>query len=243
MRQVLAQGVEWQYAATNAARAVPMPPLDGDSMHPFESWDEVRAVADAIAPTYRALVLFACATGLRPQEWQALQWNDVDTGHRNVTIRRSVQDGKIVEGVAKTRASLRTVLLPREALDALTGLPTPIDRTRLLFPDPAGALISLTSFSGRETKPGPWRKALTDAGIEYRAPKQMRHTYATLALAAGVPIEALSRQMGHSDIATTLRHYARFSPHVDDRYLATLDAFAARSAETGRKRDGSETAQ
>src|SRR5205823_11270221 len=68
--------------------------------------------------------------------------------------------------------------------------------------------------------------ALDGAELERRPLYQMRHTYATLALAAGARIEWVSRQMGHRDIRTTLRFYARFVPEVDARNLAALDAFA-----------------
>ena len=246
MRQVLTQGVEWQYVPTNAARAVTMPSLDGDSMHPFESWEEVFAVADAIGaihPIYRALVIFACATGLRPQEWQPLEWDDLDTDRRQVTVSRTMQAGTVSERIAKTRSSLRVVRLQQEALDAVAGLPTPINRKQLLFPDPDGQLISLARFRGREKKPGPWRRALTAAGVKYREPKQMRHTYASLALAAGLRIEVISKQMGHSDSKTTLDHYACWLPEADDHSLALLDDFAAKSKTSGRKTDGSRAAR
>jgi integrase len=59
----------------------------------------------------------------------------------------------------------------------------------------------------------------------------MRHTFATLALAAGADLYWVSRQLGHESIRTTLKHYARFVPAVDDRNLRLLDEFAARAAE------------
>ena len=54
---------------------------------------------------------------------------------------------------------------------------------------------------------------------------EMRHTFATLALAAGAPIEWISKQMGHTSIRTTLKYYARFLPAADARAVAALDAF------------------
>jgi len=57
----------------------------------------------------------------------------------------------------------------------------------------------------------------------------MRHTYASLALAAGADIYWVSRQMGHKDIRVTLKHYVRFQPHsaVDQRNLRLLNDFDA----------------
>jgi len=73
------RAVEWNHVKTNAAKAVQMPRENLKAPRPFESPAEVDKVADAMKnPTHRALVLFACKTGLRPQEWQALKWTDLD---------------------------------------------------------------------------------------------------------------------------------------------------------------------
>ena len=55
----------------------------------------------------------------------------------------------------------------------------------------------------------------------------MRHTYATLALQAGADLYWVSQQLGHKDIRTTLRFYARFENRVDERNLRILDDWAA----------------
>ena len=52
----------------------------------------------------------------------------------------------------------------------------------------------------------------------------MRDTFATLTLADGAPLEWVSEQMGHSDINTTRKHYARWLPSADDRILDSLNA-------------------
>jgi integrase len=239
MRQVLNRAVAWRYIDNNPARDVEMPESDADNNHPFESWDEVFAVADAIGSFYSPLVRFACATGLRPQEWQALQWQDVEVDARTVRVRRTVRSGIVAEGKAKTRGSLRAVQLQRFGLDALADLPTPLTQTQLVLPSPQGRLINLHNWRGRT-----WRRALKAAGLDYRSPYAMRDTYATLSLAAHVPVEAIARQMGHVDKngnpnpATTLRYYARFLPSVDERNLALLDDYASKSVSRGQKTDG-----
>jgi hypothetical protein len=67
------------------------------------------------------------------------------------------------------------------------------------------------------------------SGLEYRPLYQMRHTYATLALAASVDIYWVSKQLGHESIRTTLRHHARFVRAVDERNMCLLDDFAAQA--------------
>lgn len=236
-RQTLAAGVDWRYLDGNPAARVKAAGSRTDDKHPFESWAEVHAVADAIAAAYRSLVIFACATGLRPQEWLAIEWRDVDTTARTLRVLRTVQDGDIVELTAKTKGSLRTVQLQQVAVDALDALPTPL-RGGLIFPGDDGKRIDLHVWR-RDV----WTAALTKAELEYRAPKQMRHTFATLALAAGAELAWVSGQLGHKSVRTTLDHYARFLPIVDERNVALLDAFTAAADSGGRKMDGAATGQ
>jgi integrase len=59
----------------------------------------------------------------------------------------------------------------------------------------------------------------------------MRHTYATLGLAAGATLDWISEQIGHSDIRATKRFYARYTRPVHDRNVALLNEFAASSAD------------
>ena len=57
---------------------------------------ELDALAAELSPEDAALVRFAAATGLRPEEWAALLRADVDRHARIVTVRRTVRDGKVV---------------------------------------------------------------------------------------------------------------------------------------------------
>ena len=218
MRQVLSAGVVWGYLPVSPARpaAVKSPPSQAPDVVPFESWEEVLAVARA-AGRYRPLVVFACATGLRPEEWSALQWRDINRDARRCAVHRTYASGELrTEG--KREASLRTVLLADLALEALDQLPQPLRPDQLVFPATEGGHITLSNWRRRV-----WYPALERADVERRPLYQMRHTFATLALAAGMPIDFVSRQLGHTDIRTTLRFYARYIPALEERHLATLN--------------------
>ena len=60
---------------------------------------------------------------------------------------------------------------------------------------------------------GAWTRVLRKAGVRYRYPYQMRHTYASMLCMAGEPPQWISTQLGHKDPAFTLRTYARWIPH------------------------------
>jgi integrase len=96
-----------------------------------------------------------------------------------------------------------------------------------------GGPVILRNFRRRD-----WERAVDRAGFDKRPPYQMRHTYATLALSAGADIYWVSRQLGHRDISTTLRHYARFLPDVDSRNVGLLNAFAASKPSEAEDKSG-----
>ncbi len=56
-----------------------------------------------------------------------------------------------------------------------------------------------------------WRRICDRAGIGKRAPKDLRDTFASQLLTAGVQLGYVSLQLGHSDVSTTARHYARWA--------------------------------
>jgi integrase len=110
-------------------------------------------------------------------------------------------------------------------------MPTPLDRSRLVFPLPEGGIVNLSNWRRRV-----WQPAVKVAGLDPRPLYEMRHTFATLSLSAGVPLEWIAAQLGHRDTRITLRHYARFLPAADEPAVDLLDAFEDRD---GRKLDAS----
>jgi integrase len=192
LRQVLARAVLWGMIDVNPAkRGVDNPSPRRREQRPFESWAELDAVAANLAPRYRPMVMFAAATGLRPAEWLALERRDVDRQARVVYVRRSFTKGRLK--CTKTEASRRAVPLQAIALDALERQPSS-PRSSLLFPAERGGYLALHNFRNRE-----WKPAQRAAGIEpMRRVYDLRHTFATFALRAGISTFDLSRYMGAS---------------------------------------------
>lgn len=192
LRQALDAAVRWGYIGVNPAkraRRSPQPPPR--KVRPFTP-TELEAIAAELSPRYRPLVAFAAATGLRPEEWQALERRDVDRDYRVLNVCRTVSSGEVVE-LGKTHGSRRQVPLSQMALDSIGALPARLD-TPLLFPAPRGGLLNLDTFRRRE-----WRDAVDAAGIAKPARiYDLRSTFASRALAAGVSVFQLARIMGTS---------------------------------------------
>jgi integrase len=140
-----------------ARRGVPNPLRRFPEKRPFESWDEIRAVAEHLGPVTGPMALFGAATGLRPAELVALERRDVDRAGRVVHLRRQFVRGQVRP--PKTRCSLRPAPLHSVALEALDRLPDAY--SVLLFPAPRGGHIDLHNFGARE-----WRPAQLALGID-----------------------------------------------------------------------------
>jgi integrase len=172
-----------------AKRGVPNPGRRCREQRPFESWAQIGSVAEQLRSPFGPMVVFAAATGLRPSELFALEQGDVDRGAGVVQIRRAYANGRVKH--PKTRLSRRAVPLQAIALEALDEL-RPHGESPLLFPNTRGGYLDFRNFSRRH-----WKPVQKAVGIEpLRDLYDLRHTYATFALRAGVPVFALSRSWG-----------------------------------------------
>ena len=133
-----------------------------------------------LGPLYGPLVVFAAETGLRTNEWVALERRDLDQGGRAVVVQRRYAGG-VLTPYPKTQRSGRRVPLTARALSALDALPARAD-TPLLFPAPRGAHIGLDTWRTRE-----WYPALEAAGLAKRGPYALRHTFAAVVPLIGLP--------------------------------------------------------
>jgi integrase len=220
-RQALAAACRWGYTTRNPvadAGRNPQPRLE--ELHPFTP-AEVEALAHELGPVYGPLVLFAAETGLRTNEWVALERRDLDRPGSAVVVQRRYADG-VLTPYPKTQRSRRRVPLTARALSALDTLPARVDTPRL-FPAPRGGHINLDTWRTRE-----WYPALEAAGLAKRGPYALRHTFATEALAAGVSTFELARLMGTS-VAMIDRTYGHLARDSEASIRARLEARAERN--------------
>jgi integrase len=228
LRQALDAAVRWGYMAQNPAK------LAGRNRQPAPrtvrafTRAEVDAIASELAPMYAPLPAFAAATGLRPEEWQALERSDVDRRAGVLSVRHTVSGGEVVE-LGKTSRSRRQVPLSPRALTALDDLPARLD-CRLIFPSPSGAVLHLDNFRGRE-----WAPAIEASGVPRPARiYDLRSTFASNALAAGISVFELARVMGTS-IEMIERHYGALLDGSGASIAARLAAFEAEQDRLGRE--------
>lgn len=139
-------------------------------------------------------VRFCFFTGCRPSEAIALRWSDVSPDFSRVTFTTAIVAG---EGGRKRCDGLKTQTRREfpcngQVQDILREARSQSD-SEIVFPSKTGKPIQVGDF-GRDH----WKPILKKAGIEYRKPYQMRHTFITLCLEAGVDAKDVAAWVGNS---------------------------------------------
>lgn len=252
--QTLTAAVRWRLIRTNPVKeAGPNPQPERVEKAFFATHADVDKVAVELGDRYAPIPIFGVETGLRPEEWTALERRDVDRQERVVRVRRVFVDGELRE-IGKSSRWRRDVPLTTRALAAIDALPPRVD-TPLLFPAPKGGHLDLHNWRNREWHPaieaaglalctcgrlsGEHDDAgrLVDAGCKKfkrargsLSPYSMRHTFASFALATGeVSLFDLSRLMGASVQVIDL-HYGHLVHDTHDRVRQALERRAQREA-------------
>jgi integrase len=205
LRQVLNAAVAWELMLRNPATGVKASAVRAAEVDAFADTAEVDLVAYELGAPWAQLIVFASETGLRPEEWCAIERADLDLRAGVVTVRRSYTVDGGLKRYGKTSRSRRSVPLSDRALAALDQLPARID-TPLVFPT--------HRYGGTRGQPGHlnlgnwrkrvWKPALRGANLERNGtlwlpgPYVLRHTFATWALDAGFDLFELARLMGTS---------------------------------------------
>jgi integrase len=218
VRQVLARAVSWGLLDVNPAKlGVENPQRRYTEKRPFDSWDDLYALAGRLGARFGPMVVFAAATGLRPGEWLALEHRDIDREAKVVYVHRTFRNGRIK--TPKTKASVRAVPLQAVALAALDELPAD-SHCPLVFPSLRGGYLDLHNFRNRN-----WKPAQEAAGIApLRRVYDLRHTFATFALRAGISTFDLSPGDDRPPLRTPRPRRSR-ARHQAPRYLHTACTF------------------
>lgn len=223
---VLRQAVSDGLIVRSPARGIDLPSDRDRPEMRFLSVPEVATLTEAMTPRYQGMVLMAAYGGLRLGEVGGLGIADFDLLRRTVTIRRNLVEldsGRLVLGPTKTKASRRTVTLPRLVTDHLAQhlavFGTGPDG--VVFTSPEGGLVRYASWRRRY-----WQPAVTEAGLEPLRFHDLRHTHAALLIAQGEHPKVIQSRLGHTSISTTLDTYGHLMEGLDAGVAERLDEMA-----------------
>lgn len=195
---------------------------------PFSGAEQAMLLNRICGQADRALdaSLLCLYTGLRLGEVCALQWTDIDSCGRVLTVSRTVQriavpncatKTVLLETDPKSESSRRTIPLTPELLALLS-------RNRENRPYVFGGEKPLDP----RTMQYRFQKLLREAGIENGTFHTLRHTFATNCMENGMDVKALSELLGHSDVKITLNRYVHPTMESKRKQLGALADFYGR---------------
>lgn len=158
------------------------------------------------------LFIFSCFTGLSYIDIQKLKWSNIQSffdGHQWIISKRKKSD---------VASNVRLLEIPKRIIEKYRG----ITRDDYVFPVPSNA-----------TSNSHVKKLIEEAEIitEYKVTfHTARHTFATMFLTEGVPLESLSKMMGHKNISTTQIYAKITSQKISKDMDIVADKFAGMEA-------------
>jgi integrase len=206
VKQILRDARERGHRVSSTIFEIRPPRYEAPSPN-FLTKEEVEHLA-ACASEGR-LIRFAALTGLRQHELFDLTDADVNGEDRSITVRTS-----------KTAAGRRTIPLVREArlIVAEQRLARP-KGCELVFPSPNGKHWDKDNFNYRVLKPAVAAAQLRSTHFTFH---DLRHTFASLMVAAGTQPKTLQTLLGHADIRMTMNVYSHLYEGAD---LAAMEQF------------------
>ncbi len=222
LHKALADAVRWRLIPRNAAAFADPPRARRPEMTVWSALELqtflVVTKDDRLAPLWQ-LIAF---TGVRRGEALGLRWGDLDLERGRATICQTILPigHRPTVGEPKTARGRRSVALDRRTVEALNLHRRRQLKQRLLVgPDFHGQDLVFANPDGRPLNPEyvsrRFQRLVSSAGLPSVRLHDLRHTHATLALAAGVPTRMLSDRLGHSATAVTTDIYQHAIPDLD----------------------------
>jgi integrase len=230
LSQALRQAVRWQLLPNNPAAAVTPPRIERQQMKTLDA-EAALALIEAARPTDLFMpVLLAVMTGMRRGELAALRWRSIDLNAGQLAVVASTEQvGRSTRDKPPKSGRPRSVALPALVVEELR-------HYRL---HQAEALLRVGVRQNEATHVciradgAPWRpsvltlafiRLLRSSGLPRVRFHDLRHTHATIMLAANIHPKVVQERLGHASIAMTLDLYSHVMPGMQEEAAASVDA-------------------
>lgn len=169
--------------------------------------DEVKLILKHVRKDMRNYFLVRFFTGMRSGEANGLKWKYIDFERRQILIRETYVNGEME--YTKNDGSQREIDMSQHIYEALKDQYEVTGKNEFVFCTRHGNPLDNRNIVNRV-----WKPLLRYLELPYRRPYTMRHTAATLWLAAGENPEWIARQMGHTTTEMLFRIYSRYVPNL-----------------------------
>lgn len=231
LHNALKQAVKWGMIARNPSDLVELPKVPHKERRVLSPDEAVRFLAAAHTSLHGLVFEFALLTGMRPEEYLALKWADIDFERSTSTVRRALvrHKGSWSFQETKTARSRRTIFLPTQLLHRLAAhkrqqaaqrlqLGSLWQNFDLVFCSETGTPLSIPNLTYRYFRP-----ILEKAELPRLRLYDLRHSCATLLLIAEENPKVVSERLGHSTIVLTLDTYSHVLPTMQQNATAKLE--------------------
>ncbi|HEV2708052.1 MAG TPA: site-specific integrase [Pyrinomonadaceae bacterium] len=231
LHNALKQAVKWGLLSRNPSDLVELPKVPHKERRVLSPEEAANFLETASTMPHGVIFEFALLTGMRPEEYLALQWADVDFERSTAQVRRALVRHKKSWSFEepKTARSRRTVYLPAPLLQKLAAHKRKQAEARLklgalwqsfdlVFCSEEGTPLSIPNITYRYFRP-----ILTKAKLPRIRLYDLRHTCATLLLIAEENPKVVSERLGHSTIVLTLDTYSHVLPTMQQGATARLE--------------------
>lgn len=235
LHKALSDAVKKRIIPYNPADAAQPPKIEQDADGAGETRSWTRKELDtflAFVASDRLFALWRLAawTGMRRGELAGLTWRDVDLEARTITVQRArvtVSSADVRESKPKTHQGRRQVELDVETAQALAKWQEYQKHDREEWPGEwptHGLVFTLEDGSGLHPDylTRTFQSLAKRAGVPLVRLHDLRHTHATLLLAAGVPVKVVSERLGHSTVAFTMEVYQHVLPGMQRQAVQAL---------------------
>jgi len=226
------QAVKWRMLKSNPVSLAELPKETRKEMRPLWPEEAARFLKASMGDGFHALFALAITSGMRPSEYLGLKWEDINLDTCVVTVRRTVQwktGGGWEFGDTKTASSKRSIPLPPSTVKALRDhrrcqLEEKMRRgsryrnNDLVFATDEGDPVTLDRVRRR------FQAVLKAAELlDTIRVYDLRHTCATLLLAAGENPKIVSERLGHASVKMTLDVYSHVLPTMQQSAAEKLE--------------------
>lgn len=231
LHNALKQAVKWGMITRNPSDLVELPKVPHKERRVLSPDEAVRFLAATHTSLHGLVFEFALLTGMRPEEYLALKWADIDFERSTSTVRRALvrHKGSWSFQETKTARSRRTIFLPAQLLHRLAAHKRQQAAQRLqlgslwqsfdlVFCSETGTPLSIPNLTYRYFRP-----ILEKAELPRLRLYDLRHSCATLLLIAEENPKVVSERLGHSTIVLTLDTYSHVLPTMQQNATAKLE--------------------
>lgn len=234
---ILQTAVQWQVIFSNPCDRVKPPKVE--SKEP-KFLDEVEAtrlleLIEKEDTQYKVMIKLLLYTGFRRGELCGLEWSDIDFKNSIIHVRRSslyLPEKGVFEDITKNATSQRSIKAPQIAMAMLKDYRTWQAERRFLMGDRwTNSDRLFTALDGNPIHPdtlsGWFHDFIRKNDLPQISIHSLRHTNATLQIAAGVPLSTVAKRLGHANATTTTKIYVHAIRSADEAAADTIENILA----------------